>query len=866
SDAISAISRSSPLVTNCPCTNRSAPFDGANWSQFFEAKHPAPPQVLVQNLLDAGCRDGLVDQRLCTYLEILLSSQTIDVSVLLSAVLPVQPGDGTALEASLLDGEDSAKPSVQAFVLPLLSRVIANGSISEESELFVFLKHLLPWINRFPSSIVIGFLVSATLGCSIAQEVLPGTKGKKLKTVFGQALIPMVANLSQTNIQLASALSYWQKHYQMQDALPQDSMELLGGVDLGALSFQESVLDNEPMNTRAGLYVYLNAMGNVPTLVTDLILAAFDIFANAIYRTESSQSITVLRCFLVNKLPAFLNNYAAIIFPPLSIEMCISQALLRVDPAAFPSFSQMFDLLGKNGMLSEARQEFLFACALQQLIPEGSIEALLGDVPMQSLPASGRYVKDDLVANCTANPARIEELVGELENMEGNAGEIAGALIELLDHWQEHEDQVENQPVYDEFGSVLLLISAIKHRFALDLADIGISAPESFVSQYFKSACESRAVNKLTEHENELLGGWVRGLFETEGINDELMSICKPAEFHLLVSTLFDQSIKACQAGVLGLDTLTGGLEYLLEPFLLPSLAAGLTWFANKLWETKESFPLINILMPALSILIKPPSMSADRAAIHSAVLSVVAEPLDQALTHAQRVYKLRVDISPLTETLKSHVQKHGRDADAYTELAAWAVTPSMGLQVALKNLIRLLSQWCLAEQSGAAASPPSYTYRLLRSCVQLVGAKATLETLVDEVLREYNNEHVPHAEIVLDVVVTMIVAPQPDLTSQRLTLGEVLATEFQTTNELSKTDPDRARVIVRLHRRVQSFIAANSNDVGVGMGEGRGMVLSNAEGLPTTDIDDVLAHTEERINSGEFLGGTIDGRLMSIG
>ncbi|KAL8987219.1 MAG: hypothetical protein Q9177_003554 [Variospora cf. flavescens] len=834
--------------------------------QFFEAKHPAPPQVLVQNLLDAGCRDGLVDQRLCIYLEILLSSQTIDVSVLLSAILPVQPGDGTALEASLLDCEDSAKPSVQAIVLPLLSRVIANGSISEESELFVFMKHLLPWINHYPSSIVVGFLVSATLGCSIAQEVLPGTKGKKLKTVFGQALIPMVANLSQTNIQLASALSYWQKHYQMQDALPQDSMELLGGVDLGALSFQESVLDNEPMNTRAGLYVYLNAMGNVPTLVTDLILAAFDIFANAIYRTESSQSITVLRCFLVNKLPAFLNNYAAIIFPPLSIEMCISQALLRVDPAAFPSFSQMFDLLGKNGMLSEARQEFLFACALQQLIPEGSIEALLGDVPMQSLPASGRYVKDDLVANCTANPARIEELVGELENMEGNAGEIAGALIELLDHWQEHEDQVENQPVYDEFGSVLLLISAIKHRFALDLADIGISAPGSFVSRYFKSACESRAVNKLTEHENELLGGWVRGLFETEGINDELMSMCKPAEFHLLVSTLFDQSIKACQAGVLGLDTLTGGLEYLLEPFLLPSLAAGLTWFANKLWETKESFPLINILMPALSILIKPPSMSADSATIHSAVLSVVAEPLDQALTHAQRVYKLRVDISPLTETLKSHMQKHGRDADAYTELAAWAVTPSMGLQVALRNLIRLLSQWCLAEQSGAAASPPSYTHRLLRSCVQLVGAKATLETLVDEVLREYNNEHVPHAEIVLDVVVTMIVAPQPDLTSQRLTLGEVLATEFQTTNELSKMDPDRARVIVRLHRRVQSFIAANSNDVGVGMGEGRGMVLSNAEGLPTTDIDDVLAHTEERINSGEFLGGTIDEGLMSIG
>lgn len=147
--------------------------------QFFGTKHPVPPpSALVQALLNAACRDGLVDQRLCTYLEALLESQIIDSSVLLSAILPVQPADGTALEPSLLDADDAAKPSVQAVILPLLTRAVANGFISEESELFVFLKHLLPWISRFPSSIVVGFLVSATLGCSIAQEVLPSTKGK----------------------------------------------------------------------------------------------------------------------------------------------------------------------------------------------------------------------------------------------------------------------------------------------------------------------------------------------------------------------------------------------------------------------------------------------------------------------------------------------------------------------------------------------------------------------------------------------------------------------------------------------------------------------------------------------------------------
>lgn len=119
----------------------------------------------------------------------------------------------------------------------------------------------------------------------------------------------------------------------------------------------------------------------------------------------------------------------------------------------------------------------------------------------------------------------------------------------------------ENQPVYDEFGSVLLLVSTIQHRFDLSLADLGVPGSGSFVSKYFRSACESHGVDKLPEHENELLGGWIRGLFETEGLNDDLMSTCKPAEFHLLVATLFDQSIKACQAKVLTLEILTGGFE-----------------------------------------------------------------------------------------------------------------------------------------------------------------------------------------------------------------------------------------------------------------------------------------------------------------
>lgn len=72
----------------------------------------------------------------------------------------------------------------------------------------------------------------------------------------------MVNNFSSTNIQLASMLSYWQKQYNLADEAPTnpgDPINMLGGVDLGALSFQDGVMDNEMVNTRADLYVYLNA-------------------------------------------------------------------------------------------------------------------------------------------------------------------------------------------------------------------------------------------------------------------------------------------------------------------------------------------------------------------------------------------------------------------------------------------------------------------------------------------------------------------------------------------------------------------------------------------------------------------------------
>lgn len=118
-------------------------------------------------------------------------------------------------------------------------------------------------------------------------------------------------------------------------------------------------------------------------------------------------------------------------FPPLTPEDCISQALNHVDAQAFPTFSSMFDISTSSGMLSDVRQEFLFACCLHGLLPESSIEPLLGEIPMQELPPGGKYSREQVARECASDPARLESLLGEIEGTDGNAGAVVGGILDV---------------------------------------------------------------------------------------------------------------------------------------------------------------------------------------------------------------------------------------------------------------------------------------------------------------------------------------------------------------------------------------------------------------------------------------------------
>ncbi|KAL2133281.1 hypothetical protein VTI74DRAFT_2582 [Chaetomium olivicolor] len=387
------------------------------------------------------------------------------------------------------------------------------------------------------------------------------------------------------------------------------------------------------INSRAGLYIYLSAalvgrpmmddaalftylhnryQGDLQLAAVQLILASFDLLADAVFRNEGPKTGHLLKSYVVNKVPLILVALmTSSPMYPFNPEMCITEALGQVDTNVFPTLSGMFEMSNTNSSFHDSvRQDFCFACQLHELLSQPAIENLLGDITYQSLPDEGRYVKEMLVQSCLQDVDKTQKLIGELDNMNGNVGAVAQAIIEvigslcrsketmtlkqlcsqlaakplsldvlllfdkpqkilrplceLLDNWAGYEeDQGEYQPVYEEFGSILLLLLAFVYRYNLSPADLGVRSADSFVGKLLGGSTECQLMEELNDKEKSHLNGWIHGLFDTEagGLGDELMASCPPQDFYLLMPTLFHQIVLGLSAGYLTDDMLKGGLE-----------------------------------------------------------------------------------------------------------------------------------------------------------------------------------------------------------------------------------------------------------------------------------------------------------------
>ncbi|KAF2142643.1 uncharacterized protein K452DRAFT_318229 [Aplosporella prunicola CBS 121167] len=748
--------------------------------------------------------------------------------------------------------------------------------------------------TRTQSILVLGMLITYVMQNVKVAGVMEVALPKALRKSLAQSLALFNPQLSQAGgIALAERLAMFQKQYNLLENTgtgPNDtSVSLSNEVALLQL---ESVMDLPLINTRAGLYVFINSLliarpltddnmvlsylhtrykGDIQSLAVDLVTASFDVLAamnNATYgRTESNETIFNFRSFLVNKIPTLLTILAGSMFPPLTPELCITQALNHIDRNAFPSFSQAFDMTVGNSMLSDVRQDFLFACALHRLIPESSIERLLGETPMSSVPDSGKYIKENLVAQCSTNFERVEELLNEIEGMDGNAGAIVAAMTEiirnlcatretmslkticnalsrkprsldimlqytspisilqpicqLLDTWKNEEDQGEYQPVYDEFGALLLLVLAFVHRHDLQTYELGLEEG-SFVAQLLERGHVSLLPSEMTEEQNKHFSGWIHGLYDPEGISDELLSSCQPQDFYLLVPTLFHQTIYAISEDVLSLDTVKGGLEFLLETFLLPCLVGAVQWMTSYALEQPSD---LDITMQVLTRLIRPASISGDAQAMHSTILAIVSRRLERCLKSIQHREPQRTDVGPLLDIVHSCHDWERTPYPSMAELEPWMATPGTSTRLSLRNTIQSLALW--NSTADLNPTPPAYTHRQLFVALQLFSPRKVLHALLDELKAQTTSAGAGAGAVALDIATNMVCAPllknsctptqwlgspvpAPPQPHPRLNLRDTLKAELHddAAGLLQRCEPGVAEAAIRLLRRVEAQLA----------------------------------------------------------
>ncbi|WEW55466.1 mediator complex subunit [Emydomyces testavorans] len=892
------------LLEKCIC-QRIIVSEFRDFSKIMMRRHPISGKELIRIVLDARLASNIMwDPLIPLYVEALQRLGYVSVPEILKPLLSYSTlyDDSYPVSKTGSDGK-GVKRKKKASTLMTDNKIIQNAMTAIT-------------LGRGPKSTrgaidilnVIATWISMLLAWNPSGDgPLSEQPGDRKR--FGKALSAYIPLCSEYSIPLRNRLESIQKDFNLypNDASKRLEESMMGDVSVAALQFESNVVDVPVISSRAGLYIYINALGHHVAMVEELVTAAFDVLSNGMYRNESSKTMFLFRAFLVNKLPPFLAYMSASSMEPIPMELCITRALSRVDPNTFPSFSETFSMQG-NSVLSDVRQEFLFSCALHKLIPESSIERLLGENPMQTLPVGGQFMKHNLIAQMNNNPERAEQLLSGIESMEGNAGAIVDAITEvmhnlcarketmtlknicnslsrrpqaldimllfkspvfilqplcsLLDAWKWDEEPGESQPVYDEFGSILLLVLAFKYKYNLTPLDLGINSPYSFTLRLLESGASSRRLEDLTENQNQNLGAWITALFVAEGISDESMSSCSPQEFYLLVATLFSQSLSACEAGKLEFETLKGGFESQLYFEKQSTLVMALTWLGNHIWESESD---LTTSLKILHGLVKPASISGEAQEIHSTVLYITSGALEATLKDTRARHPSRTDIKPILDVLEPYHSFRRTGASQSTELDIWRANPAGGgLVTSIRNTFSSLVLW--STDPEISMTPPNYTHRQLLAGLGHVGSERVLQGLIDELKLQTETGS---GDLAFDIATTLICAPQAETftteqalyrhmagdkstvpLSTTLTLRDALGLLRESLPKLIETDPHRAELIVRLHRRVEALCSIPQMPAGE-VDVGNIMDNINLEAVSGTAEQQQQQHGAESSNQG---------------
>lgn len=256
----------------------------------------------------------------------------------------------------------------------------------------------------------------------------------------------------------------------------------------------------------------------------------------------------------------------------------------------------------------------------------------------------------------------------------------------------------------------------------------------------------------------------------------------------------------------------------LVDTFLLPSLVVAITYMSNQLWS--ENRPDQKAVITILQLILLNKKGSDEAQTMLSAVLNIVAKPLEHSLRSYQRQDPKCQEIEPLLSAIKDNIRLSRRTAGAgHNELEAWASTANGGLAASVRHTIQNFAQWSI--HPGINMMPTSYTHRQILAAHRILGARRLLNIILDEVKQQMDTSG---CSIMYDIATALICAPDatnvappavmsllvdpsnpPVIPQTRISLREALKSEAEDFKTIQKSDPALAEHVVRLYRRVET-------------------------------------------------------------
>lgn len=729
--------------------------------------------------------------------------------------------------------------------LQTLFKLTANNEITHDNQ------HTALLVNALGVFLITNLDTSSGLE---ALKIVSSVRDDPLNVAVRQVIHGSMATFPDLSMRLLSGA---QKHPALDDDAPVGETSNAQADQMAAMTFENNIALPPIEPTRlatytllltklsqgltvddAALYTFLDGRysSDTASMFHDLLFASFDLLTKA-SRPQDHVFNMQCRIYLLNKLPAVLalisNN-----FQPLPTEQYLQELWNELQA------------LAQEDIMSIA-SSFLQTCTLHHLITTEAVHNLIGTELSHNI-AKGIISRQALVDQVKANASRGPRLIDELVKNDGNAGsfsqtivdimhwycqaretnhlkEMATAIVKypvaintislfirpsyflsplcrLLDDWSWDDLHGESQPLYEEFGSVLLLLMAFKFRLNLRTYEMGLVSPDGFVAQYLSSGQAEKMLSQLSDSEKSNLGDWVYNLYESEGISDEVTSNCSAKEFYLMVPTLLRQSMTALAKGKLSQEKLEGGLDYLLEPFLLPSLLSSFAWLSQAILKDYRNAMII------VRRLVKSPE-NPETSKLHKSILSIAYGMFA----------KTTANFSDGTQS--AEVNALFRDAERFS-VAAPFINEELSARIEQENGLVGYLQHTLSDLVTVPGGN-SYNPGLVVAAAQTRGLEAVVSSIISLLVRFASNHQFPQ---LLDVASTVIASTQLHGVSLRTTLQLLHA---KLGNYIKNSESLFAQALVHLFRRVEMYAVALAAQTNI-----EAPIMGNIESVDLVDIN----------------------------